>query len=125
VGREAVELDDEAVGGPPEVGLERVQVLVDEGPWQLVGIEEGQEAALEAAPGGGLDHPAFLDEPFEVRRAGALGYRSIRSAKGGRAREPQRLGALGGAGERVLVEDGGQVEEGAGGRGDRDPRRGR
>jgi hypothetical protein len=72
VGLEAVELDDEPLGGPAEVGLDRgVEVLVDERAWQVVGIEEGQEAAFAVVRGRGRDDASLVDEPSEVRGAGA------------------------------------------------------
>ena len=64
MGLEAVGLDDEALLGPAEVGRDAVEALVDERPWQFVGIEEGEEAALEPASGVGRDDAVFLGEPL-------------------------------------------------------------
>jgi len=71
VGLEAVELDDQALVGPSEVGRDRVVALVDERPWQFAGIDEGEKAAFEVVRRGGRDDPVVLNEPFEVGRAGA------------------------------------------------------
>jgi len=70
---EAVELDDEALVRPSEVGREGVDAFVDEWPGQFVGIEEGQEATFEVARGGRRDDPVVFDEPFEVGGSGRRG----------------------------------------------------
>jgi hypothetical protein len=72
VGLEAVELDDEALIRPSEVGVLRgVDGLVDEGTGQAFGIEKGEEPPLDLAAGGGLDDAALLEKAFDVRNAGA------------------------------------------------------
>jgi hypothetical protein len=74
VGLEAVELDDEALLRPSEVRCRvRIERLVDEGPGQVVGLEESEEAAFEVVRGGGRDDPVFFDEPLELRGSGAFG----------------------------------------------------
>jgi len=92
-----------------------VELLVDEGPGQVLGIDEGEEAALERASGGRGVDAVFLDEPRDRGCARSPWVPRDQGFEGGRAREPQRLGALGGAGELMLGEDRGEVEEGAGG----------
>jgi hypothetical protein len=62
----------------------------------------------------------FVEEPSDGWRAGAPGVAREEGLKGGRAAEPECFGAFGGARELVFRDDGGEVEEGAGGGGDRD-----
>jgi hypothetical protein len=110
-----VELDDELLRAPGEVGLVAVDRDVRQWPGQVLGVEEGEEAAFEAASEVRLDDAALIDEPSDVGRALAPWVPRDQGFEGGRAREPERLRALGGAGELVLGGDRGEVKEGAGG----------
>jgi hypothetical protein len=55
VGGAAVELDDEAVGGPGAVRLDRVaaddEIGIEVRRWEAVLAQEGKECDLEVAPG--------------------------------------------------------------------------
>jgi hypothetical protein len=117
---EAVGLDDEALLGPAEVGLDVAEALVHERPGKVLGIEEGEEQALELGPRARRSDALRFEHPADRRRAGASRVAVDEVLERGRAAEPERLRALARAGELVLVEDAGEVQERAGWGGDRD-----
>ena len=58
----AVELDDDALLAPQAVDLDALDENVDLRPGQATGIEEGEEAVFELAPGDRLADPAFFED---------------------------------------------------------------
>jgi hypothetical protein len=85
-----------------------------------VGVEEGEEAELELAPGDVGADGAVSEERPDRLGPGSGGVPGGEVGEGGRAREPLGLGLGRGVLEDVARDDGGEVEEGAGEGGDRD-----
>jgi hypothetical protein len=122
VGLAAVELDDEALGRPQRVdgvGADGLVDLVRSG--QPVGVEEGEEERFELALGDrGSEVAAVHDGP--QRRCPSSSVVSCEEGiEGKRACEAAVLGLVDRPLELVGRQDCRQVEEGAGGGGDRDP----
>jgi len=117
VRRRAVGLGDEHRRGPEEVDLVAVDGRVDERPRQAVSAEQGEEALLELGAGEvGLRRGERRHRRAQAPRgaAGELGQ-ALRDRHG--VEEPQHLRPMAHPLEAVGGEDGGEVDEGAGGRG--------
>src|SRR4051795_7310194 len=86
-----------------------------------MGVEEGQEAALEKACGDGMgDLAVVLEDSPQGRCPSASGASLEEGIERSRAREAADLRFLEGRFEVLLGEDCGRVEQRARGRGDRD-----
>src|SRR3954468_14245455 len=121
VRREAVALDDESLLGPGGVELAVVASAVDRRARQVVGVEEGEEAALEdACRDGSSDVVVVVEDALEDRCPSASAVPRGQGIEGGRAREAPNLGLLERGFEVLFGQDRGEVEERAGRRGDRD-----
>jgi hypothetical protein len=91
MGLVAVELDDEALPAPGEVGFDlrrlvEVDLLVDEWPGEALGFEERQEAAFELASAGGRLDAVQLDQPSQGRSPRPPGVARDEGGERGRAR---------------------------------------
>jgi hypothetical protein len=120
VGLAAVELDDEPLGGPDGVDGVGADRLVGQRPGERVGVEEGEELDLEVAPGECLAEVAAVDDRLQCSCPPASGVACEEGIEGERAREAAVLRLVDGAFELVRSQDRGEVEQGAGGGGDRD-----
>jgi hypothetical protein len=119
----AVQLDEHALRWPDAVDLQPLapdlQPAVGLRPGQLRLVDEAQKAALELAPGDGRPEP-LLHRTLEVLRAAAAVMALDQSNQGSPVGEPHCLGPLQHPVELVWLEDGGEVEQGAGDGRDRD-----
>ena len=116
----AVGLDDQALSGPAEVGDDAAALesdrLVDVGTLKTGFEDEVQDGVLELASCGCV---AGGEDLREVGGAGA-GAEAVKGVEDLGDRDELALGFADGSSEGAVLEGGGQVDEGAGGGGDRD-----
>jgi hypothetical protein len=120
VGLAAVELGDQALLGPQGVDGVRADRLVDLGSFDVVGVEEGEERDLELGLGAGAAEVVAVQDRPQCRCPSALGVACEQGVDGEGACEAAVLGLVDRALQSLGRELFGQVQEGAGGRGDRD-----
>jgi hypothetical protein len=83
VDRVAVELDDQALGGPEGVGVVGPAGLVRFRSWERVGVEEVEEGLLEVASDDGLAGRSLMREgAFEVVDPRRCGWRAMSASRG-------------------------------------------
>jgi hypothetical protein len=120
VGLAAVELHDQALVGVEPVDGERADAFVHEWSRDAVGVEEGEEGELQV---GSRDRPADLamvDDRLQRLCPPPPAVACEQGFEGMWAREPPELRLVDRAFELVRREDLGQIQQGPGGRRDRD-----
>jgi hypothetical protein len=115
VDRVAVELDDEAFGGPDGVGLVGPEGRVRPRAGEPVGFGEGEEAAFELAVRDRLAGlPLLVEGALDRGDPPTIGVARDEGIEGKRAREAADLRLVEGVLELLLRYDPGEVEERAG-----------